>query len=94
MRRIGVSMPSTTPPPRHTESRWQFIQSEDSTWRWHRGANGDTDSVSAPFKDFGRCVSDAIKNGFRADLHPYSTRAHGLISGTEIHWSRRSDDPR
>lgn len=81
----------STPP--HTESRWQFIQSEDSTWRWHRGANGDSASTSAPFKDFGRCVSDAIKHGFRADLHAYSTRTHGPVSGTHIDWSRRSNEP-
>jgi len=68
-------------------SRWQFVQAEDSTWHWHRGANGDGPTVSEPFDNFGRCLSDAIKHGFRPDLHPYSTRAGGAVSGPPIDWS-------
>jgi hypothetical protein len=65
--------------------RWRFVQGADSQWRWHRGANGDSPAVSSPFADFGRCVSDAIKNGFKADMHSYATQTPAM----SIDWTKR-----
>lgn len=82
-------MVTVTPPPPHSNAdlRWQFIQAPDSTWRWRRAANGDGPSVSPPFNNFGHCISDAIKHGFRPDMHPYSTRSSAGASTTNIEWS-------
>jgi hypothetical protein len=66
--------------------RWTFVQDDDSKWRWHRGANGNSPTVSSPFVDFGRCVSDAIKNGFKADTHSYSTQTPAMT----IDWSKHA----
>jgi hypothetical protein len=67
---------------------WEFIQGEDFQWRAYSSANGESPLVSEPFADFGRCVSDAIRHGFRADLHACSTRSNGKGSSTHTIWSQ------
>jgi hypothetical protein len=57
--------------------RWEFVQEESAAWHWHRGANGHAPASSEAFKDFGKCVSDAIKHGFRPGAQRYSTLSGG-----------------
>ena len=69
------------------DARWKFIQAEDTLWRWSRAESSEGPATSPPFVSFGRCLSDAIKHGFRPDLHPYSKRT-GIASpsGSLIEW--------
>ena len=67
---------------------WEFLQGEDFLWRSHHRANEGSLVISEPFADFGRCMSDAIVRGFRADLHTYSTRSNGKGSSTHMTWSQ------
>ena len=71
----------------YANALWEFLQGEDFQWRSHHIASGSP-IISEPFADFGRCVSDAIKRGFRADLHAYATRSNGKGSSTHITWSQ------
>jgi hypothetical protein len=64
--------------------RWQFTQNTNQTWQWHRSSNGDVPGSSTEFAEFGACLSDAIKHGFRPDSHKYATRS----SGWQTEWSR------
>lgn len=72
----------------YANTLWEFIQGEDFQWRSHHIAGGSSPIVSEPFADFGRCVSDAIRRGFRADMHAYATRSNGKGSSTHITWSQ------
>ena len=53
--------------------RWhviEFTRSIDNRWSWRRLlTDGSIDTLSEPFEDYGNCVYDAIKNGFRPALH-------------------------
>jgi hypothetical protein len=69
------------------EPRWEFKQNAHQRWQWHRGINGQGPATSKEFDDFGRCLSDAIRNGFKPDTHQYATRSNGW----SMDWSRRPD---
>jgi hypothetical protein len=56
---------------------WRFVQDANSKWRWYRAANGHSPAASEEFSNFGRCLSDAIKHGFKPDAHKYSTESKG-----------------
>jgi hypothetical protein len=67
--------------------RWKFVQNANATWQWHRGSNGHAPGTSNEFDDFGRCLSDAIKNGFKPDSHHYATQSKGWHTA----WSRQPE---
>jgi hypothetical protein len=73
--------------PRPDEPRWEFKQNANKRWQWYRGINGHGPGTSKEFDDFGPCLSDAIKNGFRPDTDKYATHS----GGRSIDWSRRRD---
>ena len=75
-------------PTSYPHTLWEFLQGEDFQWRSHHRANGDRPVVSEPFADFGRCISDAIMRGFRANVHTYATRPNGKGASTHITWSQ------
>jgi hypothetical protein len=68
-------------------SRWTFVQNQNTRWQWFRGIHGHGPGSSPEFDDFGRCLSDAIKHGFRPDAHKYSTRSKGW----DLDWTRHPD---
>jgi hypothetical protein len=67
--------------------RWQFTQNVNKAWQWHRSSNGDIPGSSLEFTEFGPCLSDAIKHGFRPDTDKYATRS----SGWQTEWTRSPD---
>ena len=49
--------------------RWQMLEQQESLgsrWTWRRlMMDGSIGTISESFADYGACVFDAIKNGFR-----------------------------
>jgi hypothetical protein len=53
---------------------WHFIQDTELRWHWRRLLVDHTVSAqSEAFDDYGRCVSDAIRNGFNPGRQGYSS---------------------
>lgn len=52
---------------------WEFYQDQGLRWFWRRLlTNSSVDAKSEAFPDYGRCVSDAIRNGFDPSKQDYS----------------------
>jgi hypothetical protein len=51
------------------ETRWHFVEI-DKHWEWRKiGPTGAITGSSAPSKDYGAIVTDAIRNGFQPAAH-------------------------
>jgi hypothetical protein len=53
--------------------RWRFRQDSQSQWHWRRFLYKKIVTESQAFNDYGECVLDAIRNGFKPADEPYET---------------------
>src|SRR5688572_6016808 len=61
------------------DARWHFVE-VDNLWTWRLISPTDASvSSSAPDKDFGVIVSDALRNGFQPSSHHWNViTANGI----------------
>ena len=78
--------------------RWIFQESPQGQWRSRRLLDSGGWETSVLFKDFGRCVSDALTKGFAPITEEYALTANGrstnYIPGSiPMVGKRAKDDP-
>ena len=52
---------------------WDFRQDSREQWHWRRFLYRKIVTESRAFDDYGQCVLDAIRNGFKPSKEPYET---------------------
>lgn len=59
-------------------AHWQFVQALAGSWFWRdMTINGAGAAISQPFTNYGKCVINAIANGFTPDSQRYSVEDGG-----------------